>query len=445
MTVSRPLLLAVAVLAAALPTAGAAQADPPWSAPAPGPGFSNGPGAVTARGHVAALVASDRNQPPGTASQLLRLDPATGHALSSAGVDVADARIAASAQDAIAVAGSSIGPSGTVDDASRVRAGTVPAAGGAPALRTLSGTQGQSVSGLAGDARGDVALVTRGGRSRFVYLRSKGSSTFSRVLTLTVSSTARDATVALSPDGQLLVVWEDQHELFARHRGTSGRWGAVHRLGPGVQSNLQAAIDPGGRELVAWKSQRVSEGEASDPAVVSFITAAPGHGFGTRRTIETAGVTGAGHFVSAPGVRLEVTGRDTALLTWTGFDGTSFVVRAAPVSQGHVGARQQLSTAGVDAVLGDLAVAPGGPALVLWRLNVRGADPVTGQQPLLYGSVRAAGAPTFGTPESIGGPDVPVFTPPTALVSPATGGAIALFSGLTPNQVLTAARATSTP
>ena len=140
-----------------------------------------------------------------------------------------------------------------------------------------------------GNARGDVALSTRGLRSRLIFLRRKGTTTFSRVLTINVSSNARDVTVALSPDGQLLVVWEDRHEVFARHRGTSGSWGAVHTLGPGVQSNLQAAMDSTGRMLVAWKSQRVNEGESNSPAVVSFITAAPGHGFGSRRTIETVG------------------------------------------------------------------------------------------------------------------------------------------------------------
>ena len=107
------------------------------------------------------------------------------------------------------------------------------------------------------------------------------------MLTINVGSTARDVTVAVSPDGQLLVVWEDRHEVFARHRGARGRWGAAHTLGPGVQSNLQAAMDATGRMLVVWKSQRVSEGEASNPAVVSFATAAPGHGFGSRRLIET--------------------------------------------------------------------------------------------------------------------------------------------------------------
>ena len=127
-------------------------------------------------------------------------------------------------------------------------------------------------------------------------------------------------------------MWEDRHEVFARHRGTSGSWGAVHTLGPGVQSNLQAAMDSTGRMLVAWKSQRVNEGESNAPAVVSFITAAPGHGFGSRRDDRDRRPTGAGRFVGAPGVRLAVTGSDQALLAWTGFDGTNFVVRAMPIS-----------------------------------------------------------------------------------------------------------------
>ena len=56
------------------------------------PGAGNGPAAATARGHVAALVTSNRTQPPGTASQLLRLNPADGSVLSSTGVDLGDAR-----------------------------------------------------------------------------------------------------------------------------------------------------------------------------------------------------------------------------------------------------------------------------------------------------------------------------------------------------------------
>jgi len=436
----RPALaLSAALLAVAAP---AAFADPPWSAPAGLPGAGNGPATVTARGSLAAIVSSNRTQPPNTASQLLRVDPGTGSVRSSTPVDLAGAQVAAYASDSIAVAGTSIGPSGTVDDASRVRAGTARGASGAPALRTLSGTQGQNVTALVGNARGDVALATRGLRTRLIYLRRKGTSTFSRVLTINVSSTARGVTVALSPDGQLLVAWEDRHEVFARHRGARGTWGAAHTLGPGIQSDLQAAMDSTGRMLVAWKSQRVNEGESNAPAVVSFMTAAGGHGFGSRRTIETVG---AARFVGSPGVRLQVSGDDRALLAWSGFDGARFVVRAAPLDRGHVGARQQLSPAGVDAVLGDIATANDGRALVLWRSGVLGADPAPGAQPQLFGNVRASAAATFGGSEAIGGTARTVLSAPTAAIDPKTRRPIALFTDFAASRPFVSVRPPTVP
>jgi hypothetical protein len=443
----RRLSTAAALAATALLTfASVAAADPPWSPPSPLPGAGNGPAVATPAGSVLAIASSDRSRPPGTASQLLRLDPATGAVRSSVGVDLAGTGIAPYGGDHVAVAGTSIGPSGTIDAQSRVRAGTTAGASGTPALRTLSGTQNQNVTALVGDARGDVALSTRGGRTRLIWLKRAGTSTFSRVLTIKVGSTARDVTVAIGPTGELLVVWEDRHEVFARHRGARGTWGAVHTLGPGVQSNLQAAMDATGRMLVAWKSQRVSEGEASEPAVVSFATAAPGHGFGARRTIETVGRTGAGRFVGPPGVRLLVTTRNEALLAWTGFDGTHFVTRAMPIDQGHLGPRRQLSPAGLDAVLGDAAVAGDGRALVLWRSDVLGADAVPGRQPHLFGNVRGAGATTFGAPEAIGGDAVQVLTPPTAVIDPQTRGPIALFTAFdTTSRTLVSVRPPATP
>jgi hypothetical protein len=431
---------------ALLLTASVAAADPPWSPPSALPGAGNGPAVATPAGNVVAFTSSDRTQPPGTAARLLRLDPATGAVRSAAGIDLAGAAVAAYASDHVAVAGTSIGPSGTVDEQSRVRVGTTAGGSGTPTLRTLAGTQSQNVTALAGNARGDVALSTRGGRTRVVWLKRAGTGTFAKVLTINVSSTARDVTIAVSPDGQLLVVWEDRHAVFARHRGAGGTWGAVHTLGPGVQSNLQAAMDATGRMLVAWKSQRVDEGEAATPAVVSFATAAPGQGFGPRRTIETVGQTGTGRYVSAPAVRLLVTTRDEALLAWTGFDGTHFVTRALPVAQGHLGAREQLSPDGLDAVLADAAVGSDGRALVLWRSDVAGADPVPGRRPHLFGNVRAAAATTFGAPEAIGGDAVQVLTPPTAVIDPQTRRPIALFAELdTTPRALVAVRPPVTP
>ena len=97
-----------------------------------------------------------------------------------------------------------------------------------------------------------------------------------------------------------------------------------------------------------------------------------------------------------------MTGSDQALLAWTGFDGTHFVVRAMPISRGRLGTRQVLSPSGTDAVLGDIAAANDGRALALWRSAVAGADPVTGQQPHLFGNVRAAAATTLRRPRGGG-------------------------------------------
>jgi hypothetical protein len=189
----------------------------------------------------------------------------------------------------------------------------------------------------------------------------------------------------------------------------------------------------------------VNEGESNAPAVVSFITAAAGHGFGSRRTIETVGQAGAGRFVGAPGVRLAVSGSDQALLAWTGFDGTSFVARAMPISRGRLGTRQVLSPAGTDAVLGDIATANDGRALALWRSAVAGADPVTGQQPHLFGNVRAAGAAAFGGPEAIGGGATEVLSPPTAVIDPQTRRPIALFTDFLTSRPLVSVRPPTVP
>jgi len=164
-----------------------------------------------------------------------------------------------------------------------------------------------------------------------------------------------------------------------------------------------------------------------------------------RGTIESVGRTGAGRFVGAPGVRLQVSGNDTALLAWTGFDGTHFVVRAAPLDRGHVGARQQLSSAGGEAVLGDVATAGDGRALALWRSGVAGADPVPGQQPHLFGNVRAAAARTFGPAEAIGGVARTVLSAPTAVVDPQTHRPIAVFTDFAASQVLVAVRPPTVP
>ena len=221
----------------------------------------------------------------------------------------------------LAAAGETLGTQypGTLDDTSRLVVSTMSGAG---AIRstTISGLHGFGVFALAGDPQGNVALLVFNTRERIVYLRRKGSSTFTKVLTIKVSDQARGATLAVGgrSGGELLVAYEDHHTLYARHRGTRS-WGSVHQLGDGVQSDISAAFDGSGRESVAWKSQRISEGESNTPAIVSFTTAAPGKGFGARRPIESvSGPGGAGHYVSSPAVLLRVVDSTHTLLAWTG-------------------------------------------------------------------------------------------------------------------------------
>jgi hypothetical protein len=424
------LLLAV-VGVAALPSAAAAA--PPWSAPLTVPNAlgSSTPVVVTPSGAAALLAPVSRTaagSPPQIPSELVPIGP-DGQLGAPQPVAVAAGLLEAYAKGHIAVAGSTL-HNGTIDDRSHVAValGTPASLGSA---RGLSGSTGQRVFGLAGNAHGDVAVLTGdASRRRTLYLRRAGRTTFRVALRISVSNRARDATVALGSRGDVLVVWEDNHHIFARHLGRTGHAGATHRIGDGVQSNLQAAVNDSGRLEVAWKTQRVNEGESNTPAVVRYATAAPGHGFGPQRTVETVGAGGTGRFVGAPGVRLAAQFRGRTLLAWTGFENGHFVVRAADVANGHRGTAQTLSPPSEDAVLGDAAVRADGEAVVAWRAGVQGADPVPGTTPSVFASHRDPGASRFGAPEQVSEAGENVPTAPFAALSAVSGRSLVVYAPL---------------
>jgi hypothetical protein len=436
MTMSlRAFFLAAALSAAAVAVPAAAQADAPWSAPAALGGATTpsvGPlGTITARG-TAALTSSNPSTeaaPADHPTQLVRMD-AGGRVLATDGLTFSAQGAATYGATGIAVAGETLGTQspGTIDDTSTLVVSTMSGTG---AIRstTISGLHGFGVDAIAGDPQGNVALLVFNTRERIVYLRKHGSSTFTKVLTIKVSDQARGATLAVGgkSGGEVLVAYEDHHTLYARHRGTRS-WGSVHQLGDSLQSDISAAFDASGRESVAWKSQRINEGESNTPAVVSFTTAAPGRGFGTRRQLESvSGPSGAGHYVSSPAVLLRVVDSTHTLLTWTGSDGTNFVVKAETIASGHTATPTTLSPAGSDAVLGDASAAQDGAALVLWRSDTAGADTSAGGAPRVTAAYRAPGAAAFGAaePVSAAGDQQSVLT---GLVDPATGRAVAAWA-----------------
>jgi hypothetical protein len=427
-------LLVVLLIAAALAAPATALAAPPWSAPATIPDAlgSSTPIVVTPAGTAVLLAPISRTaagSPAGPPSELVGLGP-NGQPGPAQPVAIAAGLLTTYAGNHIAIAGSTL-VDGTITDRSHSTVALGTAGGALGAAHGLSASTGQHVMGLAGSARGDLAVVTGdASHARAVYVRRAGTTSFRVALRIAVSSTARGATVAVGPKGDVLVVWEDDHHIFARHIGPTGHAGAVHRLGDGVQSQLQAAIDTSGRLEVAWKTQRVSEGESNTPAIVRFATAAPGHGFGPQRTVETVGASGAGRFVAAPGVRLVAETDGSTLLAWTGFDAGHFVVRATEVVGGHRGTPQTLSPAGQDAVLGDAATGANGAAIVAWRSGVQGADPVPGATETVFASLRDPGATTFGGPEQVSQTGENVPTAPFAARDPASGRSFVAYAPL---------------
>jgi hypothetical protein len=427
-------LLVVLLTAAALAAPATALAAPPWSAPATIPNAlgSSTPIVVTPAGAAVLLAPISRTaagSPGGPPSELVGLGP-NGQPGPTQPVNVAAGLLTTYATNRVAVAGSTL-VDGTITDRSHSAVALGTAGGALGAARGLSASTGQHVMGLAGNARGDLAVVTGdASHARAVYVRRAGTTSFRVALRISVASRARGATVAVGPKGDVLVVWEDNHQIFARHIGPAGRAGAVHGIGDGVQSQLQAAIDASGRLEVAWKTQRVSEGESNTPAIVRFATAAPGHGFGPQRTIETVGASGTGRFVGAPGVRLIAEANGSTLLAWTGFDAGHFVVRATDVVGGHRGTPQTLSPAGEDAVLGDAATGANGAAIVAWRSGVQGADPVPGATPTVFASLRDPGASAFGGLEQVSDTGENVPTAPFAARDQVSGRSFVVYAPL---------------
>ncbi len=332
------------------------------------------------------------------------------------------------AKDHLLLVGTSPAPTAATADAARVLVATVTPGGVVGTPRALPGTTRHQLYAAAGGPDGTVAWVTgsiTGHRERVVWIRRGGVNR--RALTIRVGSRARGATVAVGPKGDVLVVYEDDHRILSRHIGRTGRAQPARRLGDGVQSHLEARVAPSGRLEVAWASQRVNEGEVGAPAVVSYVSAAPGHGFGRPTVVAGPDAPGEARYAAPPVVRLVGSGSDSSVLAFTTSDGPNLRTAVANVVAGRVQAPELVSPAGEDDVLGDLAYARTGGTLVLWRTG-SGGDFATGPQRLVA-RFRPAGAAAFGPAEGVSPPVASPADPqgvpsaPAAAIDPLTGRA----------------------
>ncbi|HEX6696159.1 MAG TPA: hypothetical protein VF080_05170, partial [Solirubrobacteraceae bacterium] len=211
---SRLFLVLLSAAALAAPTT--ASAAPPWSAPATIPDAlgSSTPIVVTPAGNAEVLVPISRTALGSSAGPPSALVPlaATGQPGTAQPVALAAGLLTTYATNRVAVAGSTL-VDGTISDRSHSTVALGTAGGALGAARGLSGSTGQHVMGLAGNAR-DLAVVTGdASRVRSVYVRRAGATSFRVALRLSVTSRARGATVAVGSKGDVLVVWEDNHEI----------------------------------------------------------------------------------------------------------------------------------------------------------------------------------------------------------------------------------------
>ena len=412
-------VVAAVALAAAVPTAASAEA--PWSAPAPIDGVSSTTTLLTTEIGGTVLVGTSSSRSLASPTVVARVQ-ADGSTTGRQTLAIAYAQAAGYERAGIVVAGSR--PAQTTRGAERapvlVARGSIRGLHGVGAPVALPGSAGQWVSSVGGNpASTVVAVVTasmynRGAPTRTLWLLRGGA--FRRALTIRPGTNARDTSVAVGPRGDVLFAWQGHRAVYARHLGPTGRAGAAHRLGAGVQSALQTRIDDDGRLEVAWESQQISEGYTNTPSVVSYTSAAPGKGFAPARQVGGTSPTGTGRYVMRPGVRLVANGPNASVLGWTGYDGKHYRVQVADVAGGTVAAPQTVSAPDDDGVLGDLASSPAGGQLVLWLTGTAGHDPSGPQR--VAAAVRPPGTAAYGAPEFVSEPTGPPGPASNATTAP---------------------------
>jgi hypothetical protein len=430
----RHVLAAPLVIGAALIAVASASAAAPWTDPVtiPGAGPTPAPVLITDSGRALALPSTDRTDaaPAGAVTEIVALYPATGAPAGiGLGLPITAVQAATYGTDHFVVAGSTLDARGTVSDRSLVEVAYGNGGGDVGPLRGVTGSTGEHSFALAVNDGGVIAMVLGNTKERRLVIRRPGVRGFVEAFSTKVGAQGRGATVAVGAKGDVLMVWENEHHVFALHVGPSGGVGAVHHIGDGVQSHLQAAVDSDGRLLVAWASQRVDEGEADTPASIFFATAAPGHGFGSARLLEESGPTGTGRYIYDPAVRLVSSG--ASLLAWTGFDAATqhYVVRVAQIDGGHVGTSQTVSVPASNAVLGDLSVNAAGAAAVIWRTGIAGADSDGTPQQVVVAMRLGPGQP-FAAPEAVSPAGITQPYQPQITLAPRSAAALAEYGQL---------------
>ncbi len=443
---SRLLLLPVLLL---LLLPAGAQAAAPWSAPAPIPGSGPSFPSLGVSGNGAALAAWSEGGALGTGTpHLLGASEPPGGAFGAA------RELGRLSLTGLATYGSdrvvALGTTGNEHPRAAVAFGRTGGSFGTPRGVALPG-ESRAVA-IAANAAGDVAVLVRDcpdsfceRPTPFLIVRRHGSS-FGRPIKLAPRTNTVFGAVAVNARGDVLAVWErplhggtGTRGIYARERTAGGRLGATRRLGTSAPApKIRAALGDGRRAVVAWVSQRVSEGDAGSPAMIRAAIAAPGARFGGEQTLEVVNVTGTGRYVGQAGVVASISAHHRPLIAWTGFQNDRFVVRAAEVAGGaRLTGPQVVSDPAQDTVLSDAATTASGQAVIVGLQGLRGADPVGPVS--VVAAMRPAGATAFGAPEAVSEPGQ--FEEAAQAAFRQDGSVVAVWRSLSPGAVMWAVRA----
>jgi hypothetical protein len=424
------ILLALTVAALALLPTSAALADPPWSAPAtissgipavsePTIGFGASGLAV-----LSARLSTEANgfpshgftrlfgqQPDGSFAGRARLAlaappaPYASNRLALLRVPLAEGdRTIRDSDDPRSSLGYSYGRSGGPLEVS------------VEAYRRFT-TQADKFSGtIAANARGDVIAAwvePLSGRDHLVAAVRRAGGAFGRPAVIGGTGTFSAVSVAVSPQGDLLVAYQRStrssarspvvRRVEARVRRAGHNWGAPQRLGASSGfSAIATAAAEGGRMVVAWGTQDIGE-EANTPWIVRAAVRASGpHAFHSAQELERS----EGIDRPAGTVAAAMAPDGTATVAWSGIAGASFPhlyparVASATPGAARFGAVQTLAP---NAAVSDVAVDAPGTALVIAQTLPTAGDNQTTDQ--VFASLRPAGAPTFAAPELVSAPE----------------------------------------
>jgi hypothetical protein len=201
----------------------------------------------------------------------------------------------------------------------------------------------------------------------------------------------RSVAVAVGPRGDVLVAWDARGTIQARYRSPNARgFQPIETISsdPTFFAQIQAAVTEGGRCYVAWSAKFLSEGGSQGPVFDEVAVRPSGHRFRAAQLLERDGES----FAQRP-VALALTGSRDATVAWTGFDGANARVRVASTDpSARFGAAQDVSPAGRDGVVSDLAAA-GGTRLVVWDNGSFDANQV-------FAALAGPGVP-FGPAEAV--------------------------------------------